>query len=112
MSDMRFVYLNYPYTLTPISKTYNYEPIPENISPKFHKNILGIEACLSSEYVSSINTLEYQVFPRLIAISETGWTLKENKNYDSFEQRLPCSLEILEKMKIIYAKSDEYEIQY
>jgi hexosaminidase len=110
MSDMRFVYLNYPYKLTSISKTYNYEPIPENLTPIYHKNVLGIEACLWTEYVPDINTLEYQVFPRLIAISETGWTSKENKNYDSFKQRLPFSLKMLEKMKVMYAKSEEYEI--
>jgi hexosaminidase len=112
MSDMRFVYLNYPSKLTPISKTYDYEPIPENLNLKYHKNILGIEACLWTEYVPGINTLEYQVFPRLIAVAETGWTLKENKNYHSFEQRLPFSLGMLEKMNVMYAKSDEYDIQY
>ena len=112
MSDMRFVYLNYPYKLTPISQTYNYEPIPKILAHDYHVNILGVEACLWSEYVPDAKTLEHQVFPRLIAVSETGWTLKENKSFDSFEYRLPFTLKILEKMKINYAKSNNFEIQY
>ena len=112
MSDMRYVYLNYPYKLNPISQTYNYDPIPEKLARDYHANILGIEACLWSEYVPDIETLEYQVFPRLIAVAETGWTLKENKNYDSFENRMPFTLKILETMKVKYAKSDNFEIQY
>jgi len=112
MSDMRFVYLDYPYKLIPISQTYSYEPIPEKLAQDYRANILGVEACLWSEYVPDNETLEYQVFPRLIAVAETGWTLKDNKNYDSFKKRMPFALDILETMKINYAKSDDFEIQY
>jgi hexosaminidase len=112
MSDMRFVYLDYPYKLIPISQTYSYEPIPEKLAQDYRANILGVEACLWSEYVPDSETLEYQVFPRLIAVAETGWTLKDNKNYDSFKKRMHFALGILETMKLNYAKSDDFEIKY
>jgi hexosaminidase len=107
MSDMRCVYLNYPYELTPIEQTYEYDPIPDNLPEQYHENILGIESCLWSEYVTDSKILEYQVFPRLVAIAETGWTLKENKNLSSFLERLDLFLKRLDELNINYAKSEE-----
>ena len=107
MSDMRYVYLNYPDKLNPISQTYGYEPIPDTLENQFHENVLGVEACLWSEYVPDIETLEYQVFPRLIAVAETGWSLKQNKNFGSFEHRIQNSIYILDKLNIKYGKSED-----
>ena len=81
MSEMSAVYLNYPYNHIPLERTYNYEPIPNELESKFHKRILGIEACLWTEFVKNKKTLEWQAFPRLIAIAETGWIPKNKKNF-------------------------------
>ncbi len=112
MSDMRFVYLNYPYKLTPIEQSYEYDPIPDELPTEYHGQILGIEACLWTEYIKNTEVLEYQVFPRLIAIAETGWTLKRNKNLDSFMERLNLILKMLDDFKINYAKDEDYEVQF
>jgi len=112
MSDMRYVYLNYPYKLTSLRKTYDYEPIPDELINYNKANILGIEACLWSEYVKNVEILEYQIFPRLIAIAEIGWTLKENKNIKFFEQRLQTFLRILEYQNINYAENEDIQIQF
>jgi len=112
MSDMKCVYLNYPSKLIPISQTYGYEPVPATLEEKFHKSVLGVEACLWSEFVKDIDTLEYQVFPRLIAVAETGWSLKQNKNFDSFKFRIQNSLKIWDKLNVKYAKSENFEIKY
>jgi len=112
MSDMRFTYLNYPYKLTPIAQSYEYDPIPDDLPPEYYRYILGIEACLWTEYINNAEILEYQVFPRLIAIAETGWTLKRNKNLDSFMERLSEILKILVKFGINYAKDENYEVQF
>ena len=112
MSDMRFTYLNYPYKLTPIDKSYEYDPIPDDLPIEYHGNIVGIEACLWTEYIKSSEILEYQAFPRLIAIAETGWTLKRNKNLNSFMERLPMILKMLDGFKINYAKDENYEVQF
>ncbi|MHA1191148.1 MAG: beta-N-acetylhexosaminidase [Promethearchaeota archaeon] len=112
MSDMRFVYLNYPYKLTPIKQSYEYDPIPDDLPIEYHRYVLGIEACLWTEYVKNTEILEYQVFPRLIAIAETGWTLKRNKNLDSFMERLNSILKMLDDFEINYAKDEDFEVQF
>ena len=88
MSEIKAVYLNYPYSALPLIRTYEYDPIPDDLESKFHENILGLEACVWTEYVKDDKNLEYKAFPRLIAVAETGWTLKNNKNYQSFLARL------------------------
>lgn len=81
-------YLDYPYGMTPLKKTYNFEPIIKGVDNQAEKNILGVESPLWTEYVDTVEKIYYQTFPRLTAVSETGWTAKDNKNYESFKNRL------------------------
>ena len=111
MSEMKAVYLNYPYSVIPLSKTYEYDPIPDELESKFHENVMGLEACVWTEYVKNSKRLEFQAFPRLIAVAETGWTLKENKDYLSFLTRLNDFIQRLRLHDVNYAPKEEY-LQY
>jgi len=75
--QMRSAYLDYSYKKTSLRKAYRYEPIPRKLNKQYHSNVLGIEAPLWTEWVRNIRELDWQTFPRLIAIAETGWTPKE-----------------------------------
>jgi len=108
MSEMKALYFDYPYRLIPLHQTYNYDPIPSNLEEKFHKKILGLEACLWTEYVKNKDKLEWQAFPRLIAVAETGWTPKNKKNYESFLRRLEKFLPLLSALDVNYPKKDEF----
>jgi len=108
MSEMSAVYLNYPYNLIPIRKTYLYDPIPEEFSNNDEKQILGIEACLWTEFVDNKDKLEWQAFPRLIAIAETGWTSKDKKNFESFIKRLENFLPLLEAFNVNNPTKEEF----
>lgn len=108
MSKMDSVYLNYGYKRLPLSKTYNYEPIPDNLNKKYHKHILGIEACLWSELIMNSDELEYHTFPRLIAVSETGWTTKEKRDFKFFQIKVTQWLKRLHYHNINYARENEW----
>ena len=108
MSEMSAVYLNYPYKLIPTKKTYLYDPLPEVDGNNYEKQILGIEACLWTEFVTNNETLEWQAFPRLIAIAETGWTPKNKRNFDSFLKRLDRFLPLLQAFDVDYPKKEEF----
>ena len=108
MSEMQTVYLNYPYQRTHLSTTYEYDPIPDELESKFHEKILGLEACLWTEYVKDSKSLEFQAFPRLIAVAETGWTLKKRKDFQSFITRLDDFLQRLSFHEVNYAPKEEY----
>lgn len=88
-------YLDYPHGLTNLKKAYEYNPVYEGINEDAQKNILGIEACLWTEFVPSMEKAVFCAFPRLGAISETAWTRGENRNYDSFCQKLDGYYKVL-----------------
>jgi hexosaminidase len=102
-SHLFHVYLDYNYILTPLQKTYTFEPIPKNLDNKFHEKILGVEAPLWCEWVPNRERLEWQIFPRLAAVAEIGWTLRKNKSYRSFIKRLKFFNKILDNFGINYA---------
>lgn len=51
-------------------------------------NILGIEAPLWTETISTMNDIEYMVFPRLPGIAEIGWTPDNSRSWDEYKVRL------------------------
>ncbi|MHA2303947.1 MAG: beta-N-acetylhexosaminidase [Candidatus Hodarchaeales archaeon] len=100
-------YLDYNYYLTPLRKCYRFEPVPKNLEPEFHKNIMGVEAPLWTEWVTNPQKADWQIFPRLTALAEVGWTLKENKNYTSFKRRLKSFNKRLDLLNVNYAQKEE-----
>ena len=88
--------------ITPFEKVYHYEPIPEEFTEDQAKFILGIQANLWAEMIPNFKRLEYQAFPRLLAMAETAWTSKNAKNYDNFQQRMPLQYNRLDALGIRY----------
>ncbi len=97
MTNYLQTYLDHPYKIISVKKAYEFEPIPNKLENQFHSNILGLEAPLWSERVASVERLNYQVFPRLIAYAETAWTQKAQKNFKSFIARLVNFMKQLEE---------------
>jgi hexosaminidase len=107
ISKFFYTYLDYNYYWTPLSKAYNFDPIPEDLEEKYHNNVLGIEAPLWTEWVYTKDRLTWQIFPRLLAIAETGWTKKESKDYSDFKKRLIPHYDRLDILGYKYAKASE-----
>ncbi|MDR2981643.1 MAG: beta-N-acetylhexosaminidase [Puniceicoccales bacterium] len=91
----------------PLEKVYSLEPVPEGTSPEREKQILGCQANLWSEYLLAWPKVEYQLYPRAIAMAETGWTPKAGKNWESFVHRLESAhFQRLDFLKVNYRKPD------
>jgi hexosaminidase len=72
--------------------TYKYDPLAIGVKAGAEKRMIGIEACQWTERIPDENALVHNIYPRLIAMAESGWTPQENKNWDSFRHRLvECS---------------------
>ncbi|WP_341221843.1 family 20 glycosylhydrolase [Polaribacter atrinae] len=95
-------YFDAQHTVTPFEKVYNYEPIPEDFTPEQAKHVLGIQANLWSEMIPNFKRLEYQAFPRLLAMAETAWTSKEAKNLGDFQNRMTLQYNRLDALDIKY----------
>ena len=72
----------------PLSKVYDFEPIPDKIDTDKRHFILGGQANLWTEYIQTTSQAEYMLFPRLYALCEVVWTPKSKKDYTNFISRL------------------------
>lgn len=102
------VYLDHGYALTPLDRTYACEPIFPELSEAAASSIVGIEAPLWTEFVSSKARRDYQVYPRLTAVAEIGWSMAENRDFVDFQWRLGPFLARLDYLGIGYAGRHEW----
>ena len=109
MAPMPYAYLDFyqedpeiaPTTIggyTTLKKTYSYNPVPDDADELVKKHIIGMQGNLWREYMKTSDRVDYQAFPRAMAIAETGWTLDANKNWKSFCERMVTEFERLEVM--------------
>jgi hexosaminidase len=73
---------------TPIDKIYGYDPIPTELPADLAHHILGAQCELWSEYIPTIEHMEYMTFPRAIALAEITWTPQSRRDFADFRQRL------------------------
>lgn len=74
--------------VVPLSKTYNYDPIAPELEGKYEHYILGPQGNVWAEYIPNANVLEHRMYPRALAIMETGWSPRASKNFSDFSRRL------------------------
>jgi len=64
--------------------------------------VLGAQANLWTEYISSLSHAEYMIFPRLCALAEVVWSPKESRDLEDFSRRLLTDERRLEQLGINY----------
>ena len=70
-----------------VKNAYSWDP--KSLEIKLDEiDILGIEAPIWTETVSSFDELAYLVFPRLLGHSEIGWTSVDLRKWEAYSKRL------------------------
>jgi len=95
----------------PLRMVYQFEPVPPELTSKEAGYILGAQANLWSEYLPSTESVEYMAFPRVSAMAEVVWGAKENRNWESFRQRMPADFERYQQLDI-QPSNAFYEVQF
>lgn len=90
---------------TPLSKVYQFDPVVDTMSEVEASHILGGQANLWTEYVSTVAQSQYMIYPRLAALAETVWSPKELRDWDSFTPRITSMFDRYQYLGINYAKS-------
>lgn len=70
-----------------VDTAYNWNPATQ-VPGLTRENILGVEAPLWSETISTLADIEYLLFPRLPGYAELGWSAPAQLNWSSYRQRL------------------------
>lgn len=91
-----------------IEKILAWEPIPESFTPKQSAQVLGIEACVWTEFIKTERYLEFMTFPRLLALAEVAWRPKGPRDAKEFEGRLEPHINAL-RTQGINARRGEWD---
>lgn len=112
MSPTTFVYLDYMqgdaisephvYATLRLNKAYEFEPVPEGVDSKF---ILGGQANLWTEQVYNTRHLQYMIWPRTLAVSESVWSPKEKKDWKRFAEKVEYNFGRMDLQNIKYART-------
>lgn len=90
---------------SPVSKVYQFDPVVESMTESQIKHVLGGQANLWAEYVTTTSHSEYMIYPRLAALSEALWSPKPQKSWNNFSNRMVNLFDRFDYMGINYAKS-------
>ncbi|MCB0645581.1 MAG: family 20 glycosylhydrolase [Saprospiraceae bacterium] len=112
MSPTTYAYIDYTqgdasvenpiYASLSLKKTYEFEPVPDEVDPKF---ILGGQANLWTEMVSTLPFAMYMTYPRALSISETMWSSADAKDWTSFTNRLEAHFNDFDKEGVAISKA-------
>jgi hexosaminidase len=80
---------------TSISKILAWEPIPDSFTPAESSHVLGVEAAVWTEFISSERYLQFMTFPRLLAFAEVAWRPRGPRDEQDFNLRLQPHVDAL-----------------
>ena len=85
-----------------MNRVYNFEPVPAELTDAEKKFVIGTQGCIWTEWTADSTKMEWQILPRMAALSEIQWTLPEHKNFERFMERLPEMLKIYSSLDYDY----------
>ena len=94
-----------------LKDVYDYEPVQKDWKPEYASLLMGVQACMWTEFCNKPEDVDYLVFPRLAALAEVAWTQPDKKDWASFLKALDGYNEHLAAKGIVYARS-MYNIQH
>ncbi|MCA0933673.1 family 20 glycosylhydrolase [Lutimonas saemankumensis] len=113
MTPTTFAYLDYTqgdysvenkiYADLSLEKSYSFDPVPELVlDPDL---ILGGQGNLWTEDIPSLSFAFYMTYPRALALSESLWSNKSNKDWDNFLERTSAHLDRFDAKNISAART-------
>ncbi|MFO0837622.1 MAG: family 20 glycosylhydrolase [Phycisphaerae bacterium] len=85
----------------PLETVYAFEPTPKELSAENSRRILGLEANMWTEHAPA-SRVDWQVFPRLCALAEVGWSPANMRDLTEFQAR----------MRSHYRRLDAWNVNY
>ena len=82
--------------ISSVERVYMFEPQSEELTPEEKKNIIGVQGCIWTEWTKDSVKMEWQMMPRIAALSELQWGNPERKDLSGFLKRLRHQLDLYE----------------
>lgn len=94
-----------------LKDVYDYEPVQTEWVPEYEQLLMGVQACMWTEFCNIPEDVFYLTFPRLAALAETAWSPKGSKDWAAFLKGLDNYVAHLSAKGIVTANS-MYNIQH
>lgn len=92
--------------LTTLRRVYDFDPVPDSLTPAQARHVLGAQANLWTEYLETPSAVEYMAYPRALALAEVLWSPRAARVWPSFAERLPSALRSLDRLGVGYRVPD------
>jgi len=82
------LYLDW-YKATSLEKVYTYEPVPDGLTLAEAAHVLGAQGNMWTGFPQqrSVEQIDIHLFPKLLAIAELTWSMRERRDFLDFEAR-------------------------
>ena len=88
-----------------LKDVYTYDPVRPDWSAELRDQLLGFQGSLWTEFITSPEHLEHQVFPRLVAVADNAWRGEGKADWPAFLTALDRFTPQLEAQGVHYARS-------
>ena len=86
-----------------VAKVYSLDPT-EGLTAEEGKKIIGVQATLWAEYITTFSHAQYMLLPRMAALAEVAWTPQETREYSNFLNRAKLLTQRYEALGYNFAK--------
>lgn len=107
-SDMFELYLDYPHSMIPLEKVYEFEPHLYKYDIPRTDGLIGFEACTWTEHIDNEKDLCEHIFPRVYAMAERA-NGEAHTDYESFKTRVKEKVKLLDEAGIPYTKEEWWD---
>lgn len=105
MSPTSHCYFDYNYGAINSERAFSFDPVA-GMTPVAARHVLGLQANFWSHIDREPALVDRQLFPRLLAIAERGWSPDNRGDWPGYARRARAQLPRLEKLGIHYQKTD------
>lgn len=113
-----FTYLNYSYEYDSLQATYDFKPVslkrayefrpvPEDFPVQLTARILGGGCQMWGEWIPTVESMNYLIYPRIAAYAEVLWTKPDKKDYPRFRKSLDYFLTYWKNKGIAYGPTGD-----
>jgi hexosaminidase len=71
----------------PVERVYEFQPLPQELTPEQQKHIIGVQANIWTEYIASFHHVQYMAMPRMDALTELQWNNPQERDFETFVER-------------------------
>lgn len=87
---------------TSLEQVYKFDPVPKGA---LAQHLLGMQANIWTEHLTTSDALFYAAFPRLAAFAEIAWAPAEKHDWQGFLTRLPAMMERYRALGIVHSEA-------